>query len=410
MSSLWSSIGPEIPITLLLLALLGVRNRVNPKASLWIHALPEKVFEIIDLYDGKTENWGRTKTSAEIIDGNSGLFRKTYVTTLSTGAVQRFAALFSIARRDAPRRLEIKREGLEGKPITNELLYQTYTVTPEGNGSRLEITYNWGPRALLSQITARADLWGGIYRIKGLAERDVPDDRPYFYISVAVAILTGIISFGTFAALLGVEFATMVIVALFVHEFGHLLAYWLMGQPWGRMIFLPFLGAVAVPRLPFDSQGQAVFAALMGPGFSALLAIASGLACLIWPDYGRHFLSLGLITVALNLFNLFPVEPLDGGVALRSVLQRVMGRYTNFGLMLIGALLVAAGFAVSQILLVAFGAVAVLANLKTRSIDNGLVRLSGLQVVTSLVAYFSLVTAYVSMCLLYWPGAVFFES
>lgn len=405
MLSMWAVIGPEIPLTLFLLALLGLRTRVTPRASLFVRATPDKLFSIVDLFDGKQENWGRTQTAVELMDRDRGLFRKTYVTTLTTGTVQRFSALFSVARRSAPERLEIKREGLEGKSIANELLYQTYLVTPEKEGSRLSITYNWGPRTLLSHLTARADLWGGAYRIKSLAETGVPNENPYFLISVAVAVLTGLLSFGTFAALIGVEFATLVIVALFVHEFGHLLAYWLMGQPWGRMIFLPFLGAIAVPRLPFQSQSQSVFAALMGPGFSVFLAVACGVACLVWPAYAEHFLSLGLITVALNLFNLLPVEPLDGGVALRSVLSRIMGAQARLGLMLVGLALLIAGNYLNQFLLMLFGGIAILANLRNRTIDAGLTRLSTLQVCISFFGYAALVTAYITMLRLYMAGA-----
>lgn len=405
MFSLWSAIGLEIPLTLFLLALLGMRTRVNPRASLWIDASPQALFDIVDLHDGKEENWGRTRTIAELIDKDRGLFRKTYVTTLSTGTVQRSSALFSIARREEPERIEIRREGLEGKSLANELLYQIYEITPGGNGSRLTITYNWGPRALLSQLTARADLWGGAYRLKGLAEHGRPDDRPYFFISIAVALLTGLLSFGTFAALIGTEYATLVILALFVHEFGHLLAYWLMGQPWGRMIFLPFLGAIAVPRLPFQSQAQSVFAALMGPGFSVLFAIACGAAVLVWPAYAKDFLSLGLITVALNLFNLLPVEPLDGGIALRSVLSRIMGAQARFGLMLVGLALFIAGNYLNQMLLMVFGGIAIIANIRNRTIDAGLARLTTLQVCISFFGYAALVTAYITMLRLYMAGA-----
>lgn len=405
MLSVWSSIGLEIPLTLFLLALLGVRARVNPRASLWINASPRTLFGIVDFHDGKEENWGRTRTIAELIDKDRGLYRKTYVTTLSTGAVQRFSALFSIARREEPERIEIRREGLEGKNLANELLYQTYQIAPERDGSRLIVTYNWGPRALLSQLTARTDLWGGAYRLKGLAEHGRPDDRPYFIISIAVALFTGLLSFGAFAVLIGVEFATLVILALFVHEFGHLLAYWLMGQPWGRMIFLPFLGAIAVPRLPFSSQGQSVFAALMGPGFSVLFAIACGAAVLAWPAYAKDFLSLGLITVALNLFNLLPVEPLDGGIALRSVLSRIMGAQARFGLMLVGLALFIAGNYLGQMLLMIFGGIAIIANIRDRTIDAGLARLTTLQVCISFFGYAALVTAYITMLRLYMAGA-----
>jgi Zn-dependent protease len=405
MLSMWSEIGLEIPLTLVLLALLGLRTRVNPKASLWVRASPEKLFDIIDFHDGKEENWGRTQTLAEIVDRDRGLIRKSYITTLSTGAVQRSSALFSIARREVPNRIEIKREGLEGKSLNNELLYQTYAVTPEKGGSRLSVTYNWGPRALLSHLTARADLWGGAFRIKSLAETAKSNDRPYFLISIAVAVLTGLLSLATFAALIGVEFATLIIVALFVHEFGHLLAFWLMGQPWGRMIFLPFFGAIAVPRLAFQSQGQAVFAALMGPGFSSLLAIAAGAASLIWPTYTAHFLALGLVTVALNLFNLLPVEPLDGGVALRSVLSRMMGSQARFGLMLVGLAMVMAGHYLEQALLMVFGGVAIISNIRNRTIDVGLERLTSLQVCISFFCYTALVSAYITLLDIYMASA-----
>ena len=46
--------------------------------------------------------------------------------------------------------------------------------------------------------------------------------------------------------------------------------------------------------------------------------------------------------IGLNLFNLLPVEPLDGGVALRSVLAKLMGAHARFGLLAIGVLIVAA--------------------------------------------------------------------
>ena len=74
----------------------------------------------------------------------------------------------------------------------------------------------------------------------------------------------------------GWPIALLLVAALLVHEFGHLFAYRLeIGQPWGRMVFLPFLGAIAVPRLGFATQGQIVFAAIMGPAFSVFGPLAA---------------------------------------------------------------------------------------------------------------------------------------
>jgi Zn-dependent protease len=395
--TLLSSIGPEIPLTLALLALLGIRQSVTPRASLRINASPDRVFEVIDVYDGKTDNWGSTSVRADLVDPATRTFKKSYMTTLSNGVVKTTTALFRMTERHAARRLVLQRAGLEGRSTSNELLQQTFDVVPHGDGAQLSIAYAWGSRPLLAQLTARADLWGGIYRLKGLAETGRPDERPHFWISIGMAAVTGLMSLFAFGLMLGWIAAIVVVFALFVHEFGHLLAYRLVGQPWGRMVFLPFLGAIALPRLAFESQSQSVFAALMGPGFSFLLALACLAAAMLGDAPSALVAVLGLITVGLNIFNLLPVEPLDGGFALRSVLSRLMGRRARFGLMAVGALIAVVGLFLQQIILIIFGGIAILANLKERTIDHGLEPLSRLQIAITVFAYVALTTAYITL-------------
>jgi Zn-dependent protease len=190
--------------------------------------------------------------------------------------------------------------------------------------------------------------------------------------------------------------ALLMVGALFVHEFGHLLAYRLIGQPWGRMLFLPFLGAIAVPRLGFTTQGQSVFSALMGPAFSVVVPVICALAIWGGAEASRDvWVMVGLVVAALNLFNLLPVEPLDGGVVLRSVFGRLLGPYARFGLMAVGGLIVVAGFAFEQVLLVVFGALAVFANIPRRRIDPGLEPMSRLQISISAFGFMATAAAYV---------------
>ncbi len=397
MYSIWSTIGLELPFTLLLLALLGFRRSVTPHASLVINAPRDKVFALVDVFDGKTENWGQTTIRADLVNPETQSYRKTYTTTMASGSPRSSSALFRIAERMEGSRLVLSREGLEGKSHNNELLRQDYSLIDEGDKTRLSMTYHWGPRPLIAQLLARADLWGGIYRLRSMAEDGRVSDRAYQLISSAVAVGTGIISIAAFAIVLGLPAAVLLVFALFVHELGHLIAYRLMGQPWGRMMFLPFLGAIAIPRFAFETQGQAVFAALMGPAFSTILAVACTLAT-YGPGTSSPFIAvLGLVTVGLNLFNLLPVEPLDGGVALRSVLQRLMGRHARFGLMIIGALIINIGFSMEQVILVIFGGLAILANLKDRTIDAGLRPLSSLQMAIAAFAYVAMAAAYITL-------------
>jgi Zn-dependent protease len=199
--------------------------------------------------------------------------------------------------------------------------------------------------------------------------------------------------------MLGWVISGLLVAALLVHEFGHLLAYRLIGQPWGRMIFLPFLGALAMPRLPYETQAQAVFAALMGPGFSVLLALAITLPLLFGVALPDWLIKSGIVVIGLNLFNLLPVEPLDGGVALRSVLAKLMGGYARFGLLAIGLLIIGAGLYYEQIILLIFGGISILANIKPRLIDHGLKPLSFLQVTISALGFVAIVSAYIAMLL-----------
>jgi Zn-dependent protease len=397
MYSLFQQIGPEIPFTLLLLALLGFRQRVNPRTSLWINLHPAKLWTLLDVYDGKVENWGNTVIRADLIDADKKIFRKTYTTTQLNGIVRPFTALFRIHEREPELHLKLVREGLEGKSENNELLAITYDLQSEAGGTRLHTVYNWGSRPLIAQLLARADLWSGAFRLKGLAETGVPNERPYKWISAGVAVVTGLVTLGAFGMIMGLKAAMLLLLALFIHEFGHLLAFRMMGQPWGRMVFLPFLGAIAMPRLPHESQGQSVFAALMGPGFSTLLAMLCALPWLLDGQPHPIAVVLGVITAGLNVFNLLPAEPLDGGMALRSVLGRLIGARANWGLMAVGALVVLTGVAMEQIVLVIFGGLAILANLKSRKIDVGLAPLSTLQMCITAFGYMAIMAAHVTM-------------
>jgi Zn-dependent protease len=405
MFSILNHIGPEVPLTIFLLLLLAFRIKVTPRASLWINVTPEKLWPLLAVHDKKLENWGRTTILTELVDAATQTYRKIFTTTIGNAQSRQFQALFRVTENIENQSIELTRADIEGKSDRNELLRLTHKLTPEKNGTRLDTVYYWGPRPFLAQLLARADLWGGAYRIKGQAETGVPNERPYQLISTAITVVTMLITFGTFVAMiapysnlmLAAVIGLLLVLALFVHEFGHLLAYKLIGQPWGRMVFLPFLGALAMPRLPFESQGQSVFSALMGPGFSVILGFACAMPYLLGLELNPILAGLGLMTAGINLFNLLPAEPLDGGIALRSVLARVIGDKASWGLIAIGALIGAFGLYMEQIGLVLFGATAILANIRPRKIDHGLIPLTSLQVCIAAFGYVAIMAAHVKL-------------
>ncbi len=397
--------GTELPFILILIALLGFRWTVSPRASLYIDAPMKRVFDLLDFREGDEQRWQRTRVNCKLIKAATQTYRLTFVTPLATGATQSSQADFRIAARDEPRFIDIERAGLEGRSKNSELLKMEVRLNPEGRGTRLDLTYHWGPRPLLAQLMARTDLWGSVYRLKGMAETGVPDYRTDGLIAVGVAVVTGVVSLATFALVFGWLIAPLLVACLLVHEFGHLLAYRMIGQPWGRLIFLPFLGAVAMPRLAFTTQSQSVFSALMGPAISVVIPLAA--AIYVWAGWPHPELPIlaGIVASALNLFNLLPVEPLDGGVVLRSLLARLMGAWARFGMIALGVAIAAAGWSLEQVLLVIFGGLAIAVNIRPRMIDPGLVPMPSLQVTISGFGFMAVVAAYAGL-LRYLLGAV----
>src|SRR5262249_58531440 len=109
----------------------------------------------------------------------------------------------------------------------------------------------------------------------------------------------------------GWAFAVGFVLLIFVHEMGHAVALRREGIPAGAPVFIPFVGAfVAMQGRPRDAAVEARVA-MAGPltgSLAAWLTLGAGLA---WPQ--PLLVALGHTAVLLNLFNLVPVPPLDGG-------------------------------------------------------------------------------------------------
>jgi Zn-dependent protease len=135
--------------------------------------------------------------------------------------------------------------------------------------------------------------------------------------SFVTTALTGIISVGAYALLWGWRFAVLFVLLLFVHELGH--ALWLRkeGIPAGAPVFIPFLGAlISMKGMPRDAYIEAKVG-LAGPVLGTFgAAVVLGLGELQDSDLLRAAGSTGFL---LNLFNLLPIVPLDGGRAMAAI-------------------------------------------------------------------------------------------
>ena len=119
------------------------------------------------------------------------------------------------------------------------------------------------------------------------------------------------VSFGAYLLFGPWWFALGLVGLLFVHEMGHVLEARRQGLPVSVPIFIPFMGAlITMKQLPHDAWREARLA-IAGPivgSLGALVLYVLGVA------YDSHDLkALAFLGFFINLFNLLPVIPLDGG-------------------------------------------------------------------------------------------------
>jgi Zn-dependent protease len=128
---------------------------------------------------------------------------------------------------------------------------------------------------------------------------------------------TILVSLAAYAWLWGWAFAAGFIALLFVHEMGHVIALRREGIKASGPMFIPFMGAVIASRSLGNSALAEARVGLAGP---ILGSIGSAACILIWHATGNDlWRALAYTGFFLNLFNLLPVVPLDGGRAMAAM-------------------------------------------------------------------------------------------
>ena len=141
-----------------------------------------------------------------------------------------------------------------------------------------------------------------------------------------LASISALISVAVYSRLFGWGFAIGLVALLFIHELGHAVVMKLKGIPVGAMVFIPMLGAaVFMRRMPRSARDEAEVG-IAGPVAGAL----ASLVCLLIAYSSANSVGLPGIWGPLayfgcfmNLFNLIPIVPFDGGRVLAAVDQRI---------------------------------------------------------------------------------------
>jgi Zn-dependent protease len=122
---------------------------------------------------------------------------------------------------------------------------------------------------------------------------------------------TMLISMAVYALSFGWPYAVGFVLLILVHELGHFIAARQSGLNVGAPVFIPFVGAwisLKEVRLAPATEAHVAIAGPMLGSVAAFVCYLLGVS-----GHGRIYMALAQAGFMLNLFNLIPVAPLDGG-------------------------------------------------------------------------------------------------
>jgi Zn-dependent protease len=115
----------------------------------------------------------------------------------------------------------------------------------------------------------------------------------------------------------GLWFAVGLVISIYVHEMGHVMALRRFGVPASAPMFIPGLGAfIRLKQSPIGPREDARIG-LAGPEWGLGAAIAAGLIGAA--TGGKLWFAIAQVGAWINIFNLLPIWQLDGGRAFTSL-------------------------------------------------------------------------------------------
>ncbi len=137
----------------------------------------------------------------------------------------------------------------------------------------------------------------------------------FLFTKGGTTLVSLVVSLGAWALIYPWQFAAGLLGMIFVHEMGHFVVARQQGIKVTAPIFIPFVGAfIGLKEQPHDARQEAIIG-IAGPitGTAAAFLTYALAQAGAGTTFGRFLLVLAHVGFLINLFNLIPVSPLDGG-------------------------------------------------------------------------------------------------
>lgn len=340
--------GQIVILGALLIALIPIKRRCTVGAKVLLATDPETAWRtLVDIgpVTAETRNLHpalppRLLTWTPAIGGDPSLWVGTYDAS-GRGVGAPIEITSRILESDRPHRQvsRVERVVRLGTEMPTASSTTETTLRPVEGGTEICTVTSFTSRNLAHYLLARWRAAGTYARAVaffrdgkvGPAQRAVPP--------TLLALGSTALTVGSFSVGFGWYVGLALVALIVLHELGHWGAMRIVGQKRPRIALIPFFGGVAMPSEPYRSRFAEAFCVLMGPGLSALIcaALIAGYKLytpqllvneVVLGDAGGGSEALGRVMLAvasmialLNLFQLLPVLPFDGGRLLHTMLQ-----------------------------------------------------------------------------------------
>jgi Zn-dependent protease len=135
------------------------------------------------------------------------------------------------------------------------------------------------------------------------------DKKNWMRKSLISLVIYAVLFYGIFDS--SISYMAALLVVLLIHELGHFFAMKLFNYNNVKLFFIPLLGAYVSGKKLIISQRQMSIVILAGPVPGIIIGFCLFMVDFIYPS--EPLMMLANIFLFLNLFNLLPFMPLDGG-------------------------------------------------------------------------------------------------
>jgi membrane-associated protease RseP (regulator of RpoE activity) len=158
--------------------------------------------------------------------------------------------------------------------------------------------------------------WGSILALPKLLKltKILKVTKSIKYLATALTMLASIFVYGW---RFGWQFGLGFVILIFIHELGHVWAAKKKGYPVKAPIFIPMLGAV-IFMPPTKTRPDESFIGIGGPVWGTIVSLILFGVYLCIPHPPEILVVLSFVGIYMNLFNMIPIRPLDGGRILQS--------------------------------------------------------------------------------------------